>query len=173
MATRRGYTLFELMLVMSLILAAAALTVPLVDSLLLPNRVQSAADLVKGKWVEVRGRAMVEGRPYRFLVKENTGAFRIEPEDEAAFLDEGTPLVQQGELPENVLFVRDPGTLQAEVLPDPGTDWQSVVVFLPDGTASEDVALAVGTKGVRGTLLRIRAVTATISQVDPGTEVLP
>ena len=66
--------------------------------------------MVRARWAEMRARAMAEGRPYRFAVTENTGKFRVAPDDDAywsaraASEDDDKPLIVEGELPEGVLF---------------------------------------------------------------------
>src|SRR5207302_656192 len=112
---RTGYTLLELVLVMALILIAASLTVPVIDSMMADTRVKAARDLVRARWADIRCQAMKEGRPYMFSVKDSTGKFKIEPEDSNAPSDSGQePLILEGELPEGVVFALD----KSAVAPD-------------------------------------------------------
>lgn len=168
--TRRGYTLFELVLVMALMVVAASLTFPLAEALLTPNRITAASDTVRAQWAEMRGRAMTEGRAYRFFVIENTGMFKIEPADDDPGADDSPGLFVEGELPENVYFVKDEGMLMAATAPpSPGSDYELVAVFLPDGRAETNVLLSFGMVGVRPMTLQIRALTGAVSTYDPAT----
>src|SRR5262245_17091932 len=83
MRRRGGYTLFELVLVLALLVVAAALAFPLIEPMMAENDITAARDMVRARWAEMRGRAMAEGRAYRFAVTENTGKFRVAPDDDA------------------------------------------------------------------------------------------
>src|SRR5882724_1876127 len=102
--SRRGYTLFELVLVMALVVAAASLTFPLAESLLTPNRITAASDMIRAQWAEMRGRAMSEGRAYRFLAIDKSNKFRIEPDDGDPNAQSSDGWVFEGQLPDNVVF---------------------------------------------------------------------
>ena len=165
---RRGYTLFELVLVLALVVVAASLTFPLAESLLKPNRINAASDLIRAQWAEMQFRAMSEGRAYRFLAIDKTGKFRIEPDDG----DPGSPTsdgwIYEGELPEDVVMVKDEGALMAATTAlTPGTEYEVVAVYLPDGTARNDVLLSFGLPGIRPLTLQIRALTGAVSFFDP------
>src|SRR5947209_18452765 len=115
MARRRpGFTLLELILVMVILLVAAALTIPAVETMLADGRIKAARDLVRARWADTRGRAMQEGRPYKFSVIYQTGQFKIEPEDASVPSDlDGPALVVTDELPKDVLFAKDAGSVGA------------------------------------------------------------
>jgi prepilin-type N-terminal cleavage/methylation domain-containing protein len=164
-ARRAGFTLFELMLVMMLILIAAALSIPAIDAMMADGRVKAARDMVRARWADIRGRAMKEGRPYKFLVISNTGKFKIEPEDPNAPSDtDEDPLVLEGELPETVLFHLDAGG----AAPTAGSDYQALAVYLADGTARDDVQIMFGTADVPGKIgLQLRALTGAVTAIDP------
>jgi Tfp pilus assembly protein FimT len=167
---RCGYTLFELVLVMTLVVVAASLTFPLAESLLTPNRIGAASDTIRAQWAEMRGRAMSEGRAYRFLVIDNSGKFKIEPEDNDPNSDTSQGWTCEGELPENVIFVKDESTLLgAASLPVPASDYELVAVYLPDGTARDNVLLSFGVAGIRPLTLQIRSLTGAVSIIDPAT----
>jgi prepilin-type N-terminal cleavage/methylation domain-containing protein len=176
MNTRSGYTLIELMLVLALLVVVTSLAFPLIEPMLSENRVTAARDMVRARWAEMRGRAMAEGRAYRFAVTENTGHFRVAPDDEAYWSGKSDdqdvddkPLIVEGELPEGVLFTSSEtafaGTTSA---PAPGADWDMVVaVYLSDGTARDDAQIYFGKAGQRVLGLRLRGLTGAVSAMEP------
>ena len=79
---RRGYTLFELTLVMAIMLIMGALAAPLIsDSMHQEAKVEGATDMVRARWADCRTQAIEEGRPYCFAVVPNSGRFRVGPLD--------------------------------------------------------------------------------------------
>lgn len=179
---RGGFTLLELLLVMAVIVIAAALVVPSFEAMLESRRDFVARDLVRARWAEMRAHAMEEGRAYRFAVTENTGSFRIAPDDDAYWSGKGSdefdelPFILEGQLPEGVLFTTSEsafaGLTQA---PAPGDTWgMTIAVYLADGTARDDAVVYFGKAGQRGLGLRLRGLTGAVSAVEPGSgEVLP
>ena len=65
---------------MAVILVAAAISIPAIDAMMSDGRLKGARDMVQARWADIRGRAMQEGRPYKFSVMYGTGKFKIEPE---------------------------------------------------------------------------------------------
>src|SRR5215831_16602595 len=97
-AMRRGFTLFEIILVMAVLVILAGLSYPSLENMYGYYRVQAAADTLRGNWAEARTRAMEEGRPYRFAAVLGKGNFRVAPDgaefwsgSDAAPADSGTP----------------------------------------------------------------------------------
>lgn len=180
---RRGYTLFELMLVMALLVLAATLTLPLIEPMLGQNRLVASRDLVRARWAEMRARAMEEGRAYRFAVTENTGRFRIAPDEEAYWSGSGgqegeeRPLILEGELPEGVLFATsDAAIVDENNVPSPGADWGLVVaIYRGDGTARDDAEIWFGKAGAMPLGLRLRGLTGAVSAIErpPAGEATP
>jgi hypothetical protein len=168
-----GYTLFELVIVMCLIVIALGIVAPLADSLINPNQVSAAVDAVRGQWADVRGRAMEEGRPYRFSVQDGTSHFRVEPDDADAAGASGG-LVREGDIPDPCIFGQSDGDIAGgdpngtSSQTSPSGSWRAVAVFLPDGTARADAALIFGRPGLPSVTLNLRALTGTISQTGYG-----
>src|SRR3954465_12191015 len=103
---RRGFTILETMLVLSLIVVVAAIAIPSIDSMYSGVKLTSAADAVRSQWAEARARAAEDGVAYRFSVVPQTGKFKVAPdrEDEPTGDVADAPLVHEGELPGGVLF---------------------------------------------------------------------
>src|SRR5215212_171525 len=119
---------------MFLMALALGLFAPVVDSMLHPNQVAASIDTVRAQWMEARGRAMEEGRPYRFSVQENSGNFKIEPDDTDDPNSEAG-MVREGDLPQPCIFVEDAEGLQGmSGNPVSSGTWRVVAVFLPEGT---------------------------------------
>ena len=113
--------------------------------------------------------------PYRFAVTENTGKFRVAPDDDVYWGGSGAkpdgdrPLIIEGELPEGVLFTTSEaayaGTEQA---PAPGPEWGlTIAVYLADGCGRDDSEVFFGKAGQRAMGLRLRGLTGAVTTVDP------
>src|SRR4051794_28691946 len=94
----------EMMLVVALMVILAGFIAPVADSLMHPNQVAASVDTVRAMWMDARGRAMEEGRPYRFAVQENSGKFCTEPDDPDDSTGQ-TGLKREGDLPQPCVFV--------------------------------------------------------------------
>lgn len=186
---RSGYTLFEVICVVTVLAIVGALSAPLVKPLLSSNQAQAASDLVRSRWTEMRTRAQSEGRPYRFAIMDGTGKFKIAP-DTSSFWDDAEPTSSESDLPPWVVEETLPGQVtfvqagvsasatssSTSVSPGgtpstPGASghhggggvWNSTLTFLPNGTAREDVEIAFGQGGMSSAVLRIRGRTGTIT----------
>jgi prepilin-type N-terminal cleavage/methylation domain-containing protein len=219
MHSRRGYTLFEVVLVMAIMVIIAALASPLMfEGMYGSTKVAAAADMVRARWADCRHQAIEHGRPYRFAVIPNTGKFKIEPYDPATqapvpgsnsgqngpsgtsgtttvapdgsptgpngpvtvpgvqntvtpFIDSNTPaydgtaemgIVIEERLPSGVRF----GTkdVPAGDGDEPDGDYVTIAVFMPDGTAQDDVEIVFAAKGATSIVLRLRGMTGTSTQ---------
>src|SRR5437868_13108945 len=99
---------------MAIVLVAAALAIPAMDAMMADSRVKAARDMVRARWADIRGRAMREGRPYKFSIIANTGQYKIEPEDASDPSDtDDDPLIFEGELPCKVIFTMDQSSVGA------------------------------------------------------------
>jgi prepilin-type N-terminal cleavage/methylation domain-containing protein len=171
---RSGYTLFEIVLVMVVLVIVAALALPAIAPMMSRNQVQAASDLLRSRWTEMRTRAVADGRAYRFSIVENTGKFRIAPEDMEAGEGgdhEARPWVVEEALPGKVLFMGSQATSvgdHSQQSQASGGGWSRVVTFLADGTAREDVQVTFGQAGSRSLVLKLRGMTGAITAEEPG-----
>jgi prepilin-type N-terminal cleavage/methylation domain-containing protein len=158
--TRGGFTLFELMLVMMIALVALAISIPAIDAMMDDGNVKAARDVVRARLADARGRAMQEGRPYKFSVNYQTNKFRVEPEDPNTVSDTGdAALVVEDELPSKIPFAR---SANSPASTGGGSDGYEVeVVYLPNGTARDDWEVQIGTLG-----LRVRGLTGAVTTFD-------
>jgi type II secretory pathway pseudopilin PulG len=177
---RPSYTLLELMLVTALIAIVSALAFPSMDSMYGYFKLNAAVDSVRAAWVTGRGHAIEEGVPYRFAVVPGQGNYRLAPEGNdywsggtpAPSDPENPPAVLEDALPKGVCFAMsngpapEPGPNDETSMPvgqvDPGA-WSPVAVFMPDGTAREDVEIVFQVKGARPMSIHLRALTGAIT----------
>jgi prepilin-type N-terminal cleavage/methylation domain-containing protein len=174
---RRGFTLFESIMVLAILALTAAIIAPTIQSMYGDTPLTASADAVKARWADARARAMGEGRPYRFAVMENTGRYRIAP-DSPEFWDgmtSGTMPVSTGadqpafvfedKLPQDVRFCTPEGLAsnQQGQAAAAGSDWVCPIVFRPDGTAAVDAEIAFADSGGRPLVLRLHAATGAVT----------
>ena len=185
---RRGYTLFEMIVVVALICLLAGLATPPILSMYDDYRLQAAVDEVAGRWSAIRARAITEGRPYRFSIQSGSGDFRVGPDasefwsggDSPAATGAGNqaPLVAQDSLPKGIQFVLgdagDSSSADARCErrrrerrrrpSDSGSGgWSTVAVFLPDGTAQQDADIRLQTKESGPVVIHLRGLTGEVS----------
>jgi hypothetical protein len=177
---RSAYTLFEVVLVCFVLTVLAGLALPSLKGMYGSYKLNGAVDSVRGAWAQARARAIDEGRPYRFAVEPNGGHYRIAP-DRSDYWSGGAkpasdhqakPLVLEEALPAGVRFaIGDAPPAAAANIPDDVKEektkasgqWTTGVVFLPDGTAKEDVKITFQVRGVRPTSLQLRGMTGNVT----------
>jgi prepilin-type N-terminal cleavage/methylation domain-containing protein len=163
MKQRPAYTLLEMVLVLALLVVLAAMAYPVIDSMQAGPRLTAATDLIRTKLNDCRTHAIEDRRPYRFAVRDGTGDFKIAP-DTIDFWDDGlggpsadlddSAWVIESSLPERVAF---------SVPNSSGSDWRTLVTFLADGTAKDDVEVTLQTRGAPATTIRLRATTGSVT----------
>ena len=186
MGKRRGYTLFELVLVLAVLVLLSAITYPSLKGMYGHYKMTGAVDSVRAAWAQARAHAIEEGRPYRFAVVPDTGHYRVAPDQPdywsgspPASDPNGRALVLEKSLPRGVHFATG-----GAAGPDSGGDYRAdeppaavapdayvnPVVFLPDGTAREDAEVIFQIRGARPTAIRLRGLTGvvTVKPVNPG-----
>lgn len=178
---RGGYTLLELVLVLALLVVVAALIIPSAESMHGQFRLTQGTDSIRAAWASARAYAMEEGRPYRFAIIPNQGNYRVAPDSPEFWAGGGQPqgpndspnppLVLSKSLPKGLRF----SAPDAPAAPVQGTEsslppdsinpemWSSRTIFLPDGTASEDVEIVFGASGTMGKVMKLRALTGAVS----------
>jgi prepilin-type N-terminal cleavage/methylation domain-containing protein len=175
-SVRAGYTLLEVVLVLAIIVIMAALAYPSVEGMYSGVRQRAAVDGVRGALMQARAHAMDETQPYRFGVAPGQGNYRVAP-DSPGYWGGGAgppadpsnpPFILEEALPKGIRFTlngagggADPGS-NSPGSTEPGA-WAQVVTFLPDGTATDDVQIAVQAAGTRPLVLRLRAMTGVVT----------
>jgi prepilin-type N-terminal cleavage/methylation domain-containing protein len=174
---RTGFTLFELMLVMAVMVITAALSFPSLRNMFGAHKLTAAIDAVRGGWSEARARAINEGRPYRFSVEPGGSHFRVAP-DSAIYWPNSTPsndpdgkgYILEQALPTGVRFAVGDAPPAAAGAQEPTKEdskpsgnWSTAVVFLPDGTARDDVKISFQLRGVRPKAIVLRGLTGNVT----------
>jgi Tfp pilus assembly protein FimT len=162
---RRGLTLLEILLVITLIIMISAVAYPSLSALYMDTRVKAAADQVREEWTVARSHAIEGGMHYRFAVQSGTGKYRVAP-DADEYWEGSNPessdgiaiYTQEGELPNGILFnIEDGGESSAE-------GWVKLVVFNPDGSCQEDYEIVLKQdEDTTAFVVRVRAMTGAIS----------
>jgi len=183
---RTAATLFEVILVMTILVVAAALVFPSLQSLQAPYKLDGAVDSVRGAWAEARARAIEEGRPYRFAVEPDGVHYRVAPDQDSYWAGaetsedpKGAGLVLEHSLPTGVRF--SVNGEQASASPPPQEDgqdnygqneketsvsvgsWTTAAVFLPDGTARDDAEVLFQVRGTRAKSLHLSSMTGNVT----------
>jgi prepilin-type N-terminal cleavage/methylation domain-containing protein len=165
---RRAFTLMELMLTMAIMVMVAAVSYPSLDALYAGVKVDAAGDAVRAAWSQAEAHAINEGRPYRFAVMPGTGKYRVAPDSDAYWSGGGDtpasddpdnpPMVLEDSLPEGINFALGNAGAGAD-----GSGYAGTAVFLPDGSARDDVEINVGTGDAPGLTLRLRGLTGVVT----------
>jgi prepilin-type N-terminal cleavage/methylation domain-containing protein len=160
---RRGYTLFELLVVMAILLLLAVIIIPSVVSFRGDTRQRAAADVIRGELAVARARAKEEGRPYRVAVSDDGTRIRRAPDD-TSFAEAGASSQASGSA---IVVEYAFDYVTAQVVPEQDANpptkengWTTVAVVQPDGTCREDNVLVSLKDNDGGTLyLRVRGLT--------------
>jgi type II secretory pathway pseudopilin PulG len=173
-AARAAFTLLELVVVLALVVAAAALAVGAFADRGSSQSLRRLAEDFRGLFGHIRLRAMEEGRVYQFAFQPNTGNYQIlsptSPVDQADAVAPASPPRFNGQflfgvkqLEDGMIFLADenpPIADYAFVSQLAANGWR-VSQFHPDG-ASDDVAFAVRTPDAHQIVLRLHGRTGRV-----------
>ncbi|NOY41556.1 MAG: hypothetical protein GXP26_06960 [Planctomycetes bacterium] len=73
-----GFTLFEVLLVLTLVVVMSSLVAPLLQNSLASFRLRSSTDSVIAAWSKIRARAIETGHVYQFRFIEDDSKYRVE-----------------------------------------------------------------------------------------------
>jgi type II secretion system protein H len=140
---RTGYTLFELLVVLAILILLAVIVIPSTSSLYGGSRPKGAADQVRGELATARAYAMEEGQPYRVAVSADGTRIRRAPDAE---FDQGASAEHATTTARSVEYAFENVTAQVAVgsdnQPAPadagGGGWVTIAVVMPDGTCRDD-----------------------------------
>jgi len=187
-ASRRAFTLMEVMLTLCLLAMAAALCWPPMARLLEAQRLGKAADQVRSRWYQARVEAVDCGETYIFQYVPGGSDFRLQPlsaESSGGGFSDGQAIPPAadtqagagsttGTLPEGVAFaagdVTEDVPLSAaasfEAPPTSEAEWSEPILFYCDGTATSAKVTLVDRRG-RAVEVALRGLTgvATVGEV--------
>jgi hypothetical protein len=159
----------EMLLVLAIVVLAAAISVPLIGYLLGDSRLTAAGDLVRGKLAEARAHAVEDSQPWRLAYIPNTGVFQLAPDDSPEWETTATDLTEKeglvrDELPKDIVFAltHDDIMGQQQAL-SPGVGWQTIAIFMPDGSAQDDSTTYFGKPGQGPMRVQVRGLTGSVS----------
>src|SRR5262245_28993553 len=78
--TRRGYTLFEIIIILALLIILGVTLIPTINGFYGNSRQRAAADTIRGRLSDARARAMEDGMPYRVAVHQDKTRIRMAPD---------------------------------------------------------------------------------------------
>src|SRR4029079_17864040 len=184
--SRPGFTLFEVILVLVLLVVIGALTVPVLTGSFSRGQIRNASSVVVATWTEARLKAMDSGQPYLFRCQLKGAEFQVlslaefaegsAPPPSPPEEDDNVRLrLSKKRLPSGVSFATAEFAPSQQLIAQVGStegDWSSPIVFQPDGTCSDATVLLVNEskKTVRVTL---RGITGAVRVGDIGTEDAP
>jgi Tfp pilus assembly protein FimT len=185
-------TLMELLLVLALIVAVAALSLPAFEGPLQDQQLLKSADLVRAAWGKARIRAMESGRTQVFRYETNGSAYQTEPwRGDGDYLEmdletmQSDPYALSGgpvaattteaapeKLPEGILFhsaqvaadarAADANQMMMSV-GAMGEEWSTPILFYADGTSSTVQVTMTNQRG-NFVLVKLRGLTG-VAQV--------
>lgn len=172
-----GFTLIEMLLVLALLVALAAIVWPALDRPLANQRLRRAADQVRAEWIRARTKAITSGEVVAFRFRPNDGAYRVEAKTDSAALSVAFGMAGQtsidqvrpvaATLPDKVVFlVQEVGAdSRAAMLANRDRansivefDWSEPILFFPNGTATA-ARVVLGGENERCIGLELRALT--------------
>ncbi len=159
-ASRRAFTLMEMLLVLVILVVLAALTVPVFYRSVRDATLRSAGEQVRTEWNKAHIKAMKEGRIYVFRFQPNGRKFQVEPytaEDDtldavsstSTFAPPPQPAKDdpnsRNQLPEGIKFLegltveeeRAKVVEEAMGMGGGGGEWSKPILFYPDGVSSD------------------------------------
>ena len=188
---RNGFTLLEMLLVLAILVAVAALAAPAMRGLIQSARLRAAADTVRTEWTRAHVKAMKTGRIQVFRYELGGTKYSVQPwiagddalESSAPAIagfgtaDESQETANVGEgreLPEGTLFVAGDAAVESRSLAIEQTamdatqfesEWSRPILFYPDGTAS-DAFVVVANENKVGIKVELRGMTGTATLGD-------
>ena len=170
---RQAYTLMEMLLVMALIVIMTAVSIPVMQTMLTDSRLTAAGDAVRARLADTRGKAMEEGRPWRLAFIANTGVYQYAPEDSTEWDQVHQELVDKDDqvrdkLPDEIIFAANGEDISGhKEASTPGVKWETIAIYVPDGSARDDTMTYFGKPGLIPMRMRLRSLTGAVTLETP------
>ena len=169
---RQGYTLFEILVILTLLIILGAVIIPTLPSYYSNTRQKAAADGIRARLADARAKAMEQGTWYRLAISDDRTRIRLAPDgpDFASLTADETP-----SLGSRVTEDRFEEGVTAEVIFDSDDQmvkdsggWITVATVGPDGTCKEDGArIVVRERDFQPIEIRVRGVTGNARYMRP------
>jgi Tfp pilus assembly protein FimT len=134
MRSRRGaYTLLELVLVLAVFTIVVGLSAPTVYRMYEDHQVRADSDVLRSAYADARAHAIEDSRPYRVALGH--GTVRVAPDDPSYWsgnMSEEEHYEQSSGINSGPSFKENSDSGGAS---DSGSDWKTIAIFQPDGTA--------------------------------------
>ncbi len=170
MRTGAGYTLLEVLLVLTLLLVLGAIGVSRLEGVFERHHLRDVSESVRQHLGQGQLRAAETGLIYQFSAENGGANYMLAPLD---LIDANAAPVGQiaGQLPSSVRFeqVEFPGLINPSAgigASDSGVTWCSPILFFPDGTSSGGAVDLVDDDN-RFTRLAVRGLTAACAVSEP------
>lgn len=167
---RRGYTLMEMVLVLAIMVIAAAIAVPVVQTMLDDANMTAGADQMRARLADARARALDSGTPWKLAYQPGSGVYQYAAEsDDASWSDTGSDEKEtqdfvRGKLPKHVVMAVNRDDIAGAQGDGTATGgWTTLAVFLGDGSARDDGMVYVGKHGIMPLRLRVRGLTGAVT----------
>ena len=142
-STHRGYTLFEVLLVMAILVAVGAVAAPIFQQSFEVERLRKGADTLRTAWAKARVQAMSTGQTQVFQFEYSKNQFVVGPWESGADPTEATSATiavqRPGKLPDKILFYAAEKMADARAsggAEEGGAQLAPQIFFYPDGTTS-------------------------------------
>ena len=172
-ASRSGFTLIELMVVLALLIIFAALAIPSFAGLKGNADQKAAMDLLRARIADARGLAMEEAATYRLAVNKDGTKIRLAPESAdfshlpASEDAGGGAKVIESSIDKATITISADSEAGA-IAGEDQDDWITIGTFLPNGTCREDSTLVEVHEGNFPAMkILLRGVTGTARLVLP------
>jgi Tfp pilus assembly protein FimT len=169
MHSRAAFTLLETMLVVVILVIVGAIAIPVTQTLLVDMHMTAAGDMVRARLADARAKALEQGRPWRLACISGSGAFQLAPEDAAAWDSADQEPEQKMELlrdhlPPDIIFgLHEADISGAREGSSSSGKWETLAVYLPEGSAREDTTIYFGKAGLIPMRARVRALTGVVT----------
>jgi prepilin-type N-terminal cleavage/methylation domain-containing protein len=185
---RNGFTLLEMLLVLAILVAIAALAAPALRGVVLSAKLRAAGDTVRTEWTRAHVKAMKSGRIQVFRYELGGSKYSIQPWIAGDDALESSAAATQGfgaadqtqdtantgegrELPEGILFTTGDTAFEARSAAVEQTamdatqfeaEWSRPILFYPDGSTSDAFVVIANEKKI-GLQINLRGMTGTAS----------
>jgi prepilin-type N-terminal cleavage/methylation domain-containing protein len=164
-AGRRGYTLFEVLLVMAIIISVMTAAVPIFRNSFEVERIRKGADVLRTAWSKARVQAMTSGQTHVFRFEYASNQFVVAVwdtgESDAEASNTAAAVERPGVLPDGIVFHAAEKVAEARSAETDAGGGQTApqIFFYPDGTTSTAQVLITNAKQERFLKVQLRGLT--------------